>query len=55
MSLHALRRVPHIIRHWFERAESRRALTTLSDYELRDIGLTRNDVDRELMKPFWRD
>ena len=53
--LRALCRVPHIIRQWFMRVESRRELAMLSDYELRDIGLTRNDVDRELMKPFWRD
>jgi uncharacterized protein YjiS (DUF1127 family) len=42
--LRALCRMPHIIRQWFMRVESRRELTTLSDYELRDIGLTRNDV-----------
>jgi uncharacterized protein YjiS (DUF1127 family) len=53
--LRALCRVPHIIRRWFMRVESRRELAMLSDYELRDIGLTRNDVDREFMKPFWRD
>jgi uncharacterized protein YjiS (DUF1127 family) len=53
--LRALGRVPHIIRHWFMRVESRRTLAMLSDYELRDIGLTRNDVERELMKPFWRE
>jgi uncharacterized protein YjiS (DUF1127 family) len=53
--LHALRRVPHIIRLWFMRVESRRTLSMLSDHELRDIGLTRNDVERELMKPFWRE
>jgi uncharacterized protein YjiS (DUF1127 family) len=53
--LRALCRLPHIIRQWFMRAESRRELAMLSDYELRDIGLTRNDVERELMKPFWRD
>ena len=53
--LRALCRVPHVIRQAFMRVESRRELAMLSDYELRDIGLTRNDVDRELMKPFWRD
>ena len=53
--LRALRRVPHIIRLWFMHVESRRALALLSDYELRDIELTRNDVERELMKPFWRE
>lgn len=31
-----------------------RQLLTKSDYELLDIGVTRNDVHRELMKPFWQ-
>jgi uncharacterized protein YjiS (DUF1127 family) len=53
--LRALLRVPHIIRLWFRHVESRRSLAMLSDYELRDIGLTRNDVERELIKPFWRE
>jgi uncharacterized protein YjiS (DUF1127 family) len=53
--LRALRRVPHIIRLWFTRVESHRALAMLSDYELRDIGLTRSDVEREFIKPFWRE
>lgn len=52
--LRALRCVSHIIRLWFMRVESRRALALLSDYELRDIGLTRSDAERELMKPLWR-
>jgi uncharacterized protein YjiS (DUF1127 family) len=51
--LRALDRLPHIIRQWFMRVNSRRQLAMLSDYELRDIGLTRSDVNRELMKPFW--
>ena len=53
--LRALRRVPHIIWQWFMRVESRHTLAMLSDHELRDIGLTRNDVERELGKPFWRE
>jgi uncharacterized protein YjiS (DUF1127 family) len=52
--LRALRRLPHIIWQWFMRKESRRELEMLSDHQLRDIGLTRNDVDRELTKSFWR-
>ena len=53
--LRALRSVPHVIRLWFMRVESRRTLAMLSDYALRDIGLTRNDVERELTKSFWRE
>jgi uncharacterized protein YjiS (DUF1127 family) len=36
------------------RVESRRAMAMQSDHLLRDIGLTRNDVEQELLKPFWR-
>jgi uncharacterized protein YjiS (DUF1127 family) len=39
---------------WRERARQRRALATMDDYLLRDIGLTRADVDHEAGKPFWR-
>jgi uncharacterized protein YjiS (DUF1127 family) len=37
------------------RVQSRHVLAMLSDHMLRDIGLTRDDVDRELLKPFWRE
>lgn len=39
---------------WAERRRSRRALAELSDMQLRDIGLTRDQADREAEKPFWR-
>ena len=52
--VHTIRRTPHIASLWFRRVESRRAMAMLSDHVLRDIGLTRNDVERELLKPFWR-
>jgi uncharacterized protein YjiS (DUF1127 family) len=48
-------RVPRIVWPWFTRVKSRQALAMLSDHMLRDIGLTRADVERELMRPFWRD
>jgi len=38
----------------FRRARQRRDLAALSDYHLRDIGLTRIDAEREVGKPFWR-
>jgi uncharacterized protein YjiS (DUF1127 family) len=34
--------------------EERRALGALDDATLKDIGLSRADVERELAKPFWR-
>jgi uncharacterized protein YjiS (DUF1127 family) len=53
--LSAVRRMPHMVWAWIVRSESRRALSMLSDHMLRDIGLTHADVERELLKPFWRE
>jgi uncharacterized protein YjiS (DUF1127 family) len=39
---------------WLERAQQRRHLRTLSDHMLRDIGLSRVDIEAEAGKPFWR-
>lgn len=39
---------------WRERAGTRRALSWLNDHELQDIGLTREDADAEISKPFWK-
>jgi uncharacterized protein YjiS (DUF1127 family) len=39
---------------WQERARSRVLLGRLDDRMLRDMGLTRSDVDVESSKPFWR-
>jgi uncharacterized protein YjiS (DUF1127 family) len=39
---------------WQDRASQRYALAALDDHHLRDIGLTRSDVAREIAKPFWR-
>jgi len=39
---------------WFERERNRRALDTLDDHQLRDIGLSRSDIWQECSKPFWR-
>jgi uncharacterized protein YjiS (DUF1127 family) len=39
---------------WLERVHERRQLAQLSDQMLKDIGLTRADVDAEISKPFWR-
>ena len=36
-----------------ERSRQRRALSRLNDAMLRDLGLTRGDVAREVEKPFW--
>jgi uncharacterized protein YjiS (DUF1127 family) len=39
---------------WAETAKQRRELAELSYRDLRDIGLSRHDVEAELRKPFWR-
>ena len=39
---------------WGERARQRKSLAKLDDRMLRDIGLTRFDVAREVEKPFWQ-
>ncbi len=40
---------------WQSRVAARRALESLDDRMLRDIGITRADVFIETKKPFWRD
>jgi uncharacterized protein YjiS (DUF1127 family) len=39
---------------WHERTQQRRALQRFDDRMLRDIGLSRSDVEYEVSKPFWR-
>ncbi len=43
-----------VILGWWDRARQRQHLLQLDDRLLRDIGLTREDVEREAAKPFWR-
>ena len=42
-----------LIFQWRSRAAERRVLGSLDDRMLRDVGLSRADVERELRKPFW--
>jgi uncharacterized protein YjiS (DUF1127 family) len=39
---------------WSRRWREAQELARLEDRELRDIGLTRTDVQMALAKPFWR-
>jgi uncharacterized protein YjiS (DUF1127 family) len=39
---------------WIERYRQRRLLGSLSDHMLKDMGVTRADVEREVVKQFWR-
>lgn len=38
---------------WFRNRADRRQLSALSDDMLRDLGLSRGDVEREYARPFW--
>jgi uncharacterized protein YjiS (DUF1127 family) len=38
---------------WRKRAVQRRTLAMLDDHMLKDIGLSRMDVEREISRPFW--
>lgn len=42
-----------ILWRWQVRARERRQLASLSERMLRDIGLTRADIEGECRKPFW--
>jgi uncharacterized protein YjiS (DUF1127 family) len=39
---------------WRQRRHERRKLGALSDHMLKDLGLTRADIDGEMHKNFWR-
>ncbi len=39
---------------WQRRYLERQALANFDDHRLDDIGLTREDVAREIAKPFWQ-
>jgi uncharacterized protein YjiS (DUF1127 family) len=40
---------------WSSRSRQRRALAGLDDAMLKDIGLSRADIEFEAAKPFWRE
>jgi uncharacterized protein YjiS (DUF1127 family) len=57
----ARRRVPSnlcqaidVLLLWLQRRRERRQLGALSDHMLKDIGVTRADIDVETRKTFWR-
>jgi len=39
---------------WYDRWLEREHLAGLDEHALKDVGLTRADVDPEIRKPFWR-
>ena len=42
-----------LLRTWLKRARDRHDLAELSDTQLRDVGLSRHMIKREIEKPFW--
>jgi uncharacterized protein YjiS (DUF1127 family) len=42
-----------VFKTWLERSNQRRTLAELDDRMLRDIGVTRSQVQHEIAKPFW--
>jgi uncharacterized protein YjiS (DUF1127 family) len=48
-----LQRLETVVHVWLRRHRTRRVLAALNDYELRDIGLSRDDARRETGRPFW--
>ena len=48
-------RVSDAVQLWRERNRQRRALQSLNDDMLKDIGVSRCDVYRESSKSFWRE
>ena len=43
-----------VLREWQTRVESRRHIRELDARLLRDIGVTRAEIESEIAKPFWR-
>jgi uncharacterized protein YjiS (DUF1127 family) len=44
----------HVILTWIERSRQRTELASHGDAILKDLGLSRADVEAECRKPFWR-
>ena len=50
----ALLRLVDQLLTWQDRARERAHLRDLNDHMMKDLGLSRADIDREAGKPFWR-
>ena len=46
-------RTVQTVHRWMQRSQQRRQLRELDDRALRDIGLSRAEVNAEADKPFW--
>ena len=50
----AIVRLFELLMEWQDRARQRHHLRELNDHLLRDMGISRADVEYEASKPFWR-
>ena len=48
------KRIVRMLRLWRARIRERQAFAQIDDFALRDLGVSRWEVERELAKPFWR-
>jgi uncharacterized protein YjiS (DUF1127 family) len=51
--VHQVSALAHTLRRWGQRRHQRQALQDLDAHQLRDIGISREDAQREASKPFW--
>jgi uncharacterized protein YjiS (DUF1127 family) len=54
-SIHAVSDLLHKFSRWYELHREREMLASLSDEALKDIGVSRADVEHETVRPFWDD
>jgi uncharacterized protein YjiS (DUF1127 family) len=54
-SIHLVSDLLHKFSRWYELHKEREMLASLSDEVLKDIGMSRADVEFESVKPFWND
>ncbi len=47
-------RIAVVLTKWDQRRRTRKALYNLSNSDLKDIGLTRDQANTEAGRPFWR-
>lgn len=51
----SLRHLMEKIARWYQLNRERALLASLSDEALKDMGLSRADVEHETVRPFWDD
>src|SRR3954468_6616301 len=52
--IHPIAAAVVLMARWIEGARQREALASLTDHELRDVGITRVEAAREAERPFWK-